>query len=214
MIENLHSMRIDYSGKDLIKKKFKKNPIKQFNLWFQEAVKFKIKEPNAMILSTIKKKNKPTSRTVLLKEVDNKGFIFFTNYNSNKGVEIKNNKNVSLNFLWKDMERQIIIEGITKRISEISSINYFNKRPRDSQISAWVSDQSKKIKNKTVLENQYKKMVKKFQKIKVIPKPTCWGGYIVLPNKMEFWQGKKSRLHDRICYKLINKDWKKFRLSP
>ena len=214
MIENLHSMRIDYSGKNLIKKKFKKNPIKQFNLWFQEAVKFKIKEPNAMILSTIKKKNKPTSRTVLLKEVDNKGFIFFTNYNSNKGVEIKNNKNVSLNFLWKNMERQIIIEGITKRISEISSINYFNKRPRDSQISAWVSDQSKKIKNKTVLENQYKKMVKKFQKIKVIPKPTCWGGYIVLPNKMEFWQGKKSRLHDRICYKLINKDWKKFRLSP
>ena len=214
MIENLHSMRIDYSGKDLIKKNFKKNPIKQFNLWFQEAIKFKIKEPNAMILSTIKKKNKPTSRTVLLKEVDNKGFIFFTNYNSNKGVEIKNNKNVSLNFLWKNMERQIIIEGITKRISEISSINYFNKRPRDSQISAWVSDQSKKIKNKTVLENQYKKMVKKFQKIKVIPKPTCWGGYIVLPNKMEFWQGKKSRLHDRICYKLINKDWKKFRLSP
>ena len=214
MIENLHSMRIDYSGKDLIKKKFKKNPIKQFNLWFQEAIKFKIKEPNAMILSTIKKKNKPTSRTVLLKEVDNKGFIFFTNYNSNKGVEIKNNKNVSLNFLWKNMERQIIIEGITKRISEISSINYFNKRPRDSQISAWVSDQSKKIKDKTVLENQYKKMVKKFQKIKVIPKPTCWGGYIVLPNKMEFWQGKKSRLHDRICYKLINKDWKKFRLSP
>ena len=214
MIENLHSMRIDYSGKDLIKKKFKKNPIKQFNLWFQEAIKFKIKEPNAMILSTIKKKNKPTSRTVLLKEVDNKGFIFFTNYNSNKGVEIKNNKNVSLNFLWKNMERQIIIEGITKKISEISSINYFNKRPRDSQISAWVSDQSKKIKNKTVLENQYKKMVKKFQKIKVIPKPTCWGGYIVLPNKMEFWQGKKSRLHDRICYKLINKDWKKFRLSP
>ena len=214
MIENLHSMRIDYSGKDLIKKKFKKNPIKQFNLWFQEAIKFKIKEPNAMILSTIKKKNKPTSRTVLLKEVDNKGFIFFTNYNSNKGVEIKNNKNVSLNFLWKNMERQIIIEGITKRISEISSINYFNKRPRDSQISAWVSDQSKKIKNKTVLENQYKKMVKKFQKIKVIPKPTCWGGYIVLPNKMEFWQGKKSRLHDRISYKLINKEWKKFRLSP
>jgi len=214
MIENLHSMRIDYSGKDLIKKKFKKNPIKQFNLWFQEAIKFKIKEPNAMILSTIKKKNKPTSRTVLLKEVDNKGFIFFTNYNSNKGVEIKNNKNVSLNFLWKNMERQIIIEGITKRISEISSINYFNKRPRDSQISAWVSDQSKKIKNKTVLENQYKKMVKKFEKIEIIPKPTCWGGYIVLPNKIEFWQGKKSRLHDRICYKLINKDWKKFRLSP
>ena len=214
MIENLHSMRIDYSGKDLIKKKFKKNPIKQFNLWFQEAIKFKIKEPNAMILSTIKKKNKPTSRTVLLKEVDNKGFIFFTNYNSNKGVEIKNNKNVSLNFLWKNMERQIIIEGITKRISEISSINYFNKRPRDSQISAWVSDQSKKIKDKTVLENQYKKMVKKFQKTEIIPKPTCWGGYIVLPNKMEFWQGKKSRLHDRICYKLINKDWKKFRLSP
>ena len=214
MIENLHSMRIDYSGKDLIKKKFKKNPIKQFNLWFQEAIKFKIKEPNAMILSTIKKKNKPTSRTVLLKEVDNKGFIFFTNYNSNKGVEIKNNKNVSLNFLWKNMERQIIIEGITKRISEISSINYFNKRPRDSQISAWVSDQSKKIKNKTVLENQYKKMFKKFEKTEIIPKPTYWGGYIVLPNKMEFWQGKKSRLHDRICYKLINKEWRKFRLSP
>ena len=214
MIENLHSMRIDYSGKDLKIKKFKKNPINQFNLWFQEAVKFKTKEPNAMILSTIKKDNKPTSRTVLLKEVDNKGFIFFTNYNSNKGKEIKNNKNVSLNFLWKNMERQIIIEGITKKISEVSSINYFNKRPRDSQISAWVSDQSKKLKNKIILENQYKKTIKKFEKIDTVPKPTCWGGYIVLPNKIEFWQGKKSRLHDRICYKLINKNWKKFRLSP
>ena len=127
MIENLHSMRIDYSGKDLKIKKFKKNPINQFNLWFQEAVKFKTKEPNAMTLSTIKKDNKPTSRTVLLKEVDNKGFVFFTNYNSNKGKEIKNNKNVSLNFLWKNMERQIIIEGITKKISKVSSINYFNK---------------------------------------------------------------------------------------
>ena len=214
MIENLHSMRIDYSGKDLKIKKFKKNPINQFNLWFQEAVKFKTKEPNAMTLSTIKKDNKPTSRTVLLKEVDNKGFVFFTNYNSNKGKEIKNNKNVSLNFLWKNMERQIIIEGITKKISEVSSINYFNKRPRDSQISAWVSDQSKKLKNKIVLENQYKKIIKKFEKIDIVPKPTCWGGYIVLPNKIEFWQGKKSRLHDRICYKLINKNWKKFRLSP
>ena len=214
MIENLHSMRIDYSGKDLKIKKFKKNPINQFNLWFQEAIKFKTKEPNAMILSTIKKNNKPTSRTVLLKEVDNKGFIFFTNYNSNKGKEIKNNKNVSLNFLWKDIERQIIIEGVTKKISEVSSINYFNKRPRDSQISAWVSDQSKKLKNKIILENQYKKIIKKFEKIDTVPKPTCWGGYIVLPNKIEFWQGKKSRLHDRICYKLINKNWKKFRLSP
>ena len=214
MIENLHSMRIDYSGKDLKIKKFKKNPINQFNLWFQEAVKFKTKEPNAMTLSTIKKDNKPTSRTVLLKEVDNKGFVFFTNYNSNKGKEIKNNKNVSLNFLWKNMERQIIIEGITKKISEVSSINYFNKRPRDSQISAWVSNQSKKLKNKIVLENQYKKIIKKFEKMDTIPKPTYWGGYIVIPNKIEFWQGKKSRLHDRICYKLINKNWKKFRLSP
>jgi len=214
MTENLHSMRIDYSGKGLIKDNFNKNPIKQFKIWFKEAVKFEIKEPNAMILSTIKKNNKPTSRTVLLKEVNKNGFIFFTNYNSNKGKEISNNKNVSLNFLWKDIERQIIIEGATKKISDVSSNNYFNKRPRDSQISAWVSDQSKKIKDKKILENQYEKMVKKFHKIDIIPKPTYWGGYIVLPNKIEFWQGKKSRLHDRICYKLIDKSWKTFRLSP
>ena len=214
MIENLHSMRIDYSGKDLLKNNLKKNPIEQFNLWFKEAINYKIKEPNAMILSTIKKNNKPTSRTVLLKEVDNKGFIFFTNYNSNKGKEIENNNYVSLNFLWKEMERQIIIEGKTKRISNESSENYFNKRPRDSQISAWVSNQSKKLENRLVLENQYKNMIKKFKSVEIIPKPNFWGGYIVVPNKIEFWQGKKSRLHDRICYKLINKNWEIFRLSP
>ena len=214
MTGKLHSMRIDYCGKDLLKKNLKKNPIEQFNLWFKEAINYKIKEPNAMVLSTITKNNKPTSRTVLLKEIDNKGFIFFTNYNSKKGKEIKDNNNVSLNFLWKDMERQIIIEGITKKISNKSSINYFNKRPKESKISAWVSNQSKKLDNKMVLEKQYKNMFKKFKSIEVIPKPNYWGGYIVLPNKIEFWQGKKSRLHDRMCYKLTNKDWKIFRLSP
>ena len=191
------------------------NPIDFFVKWFKEAENSdQIIEPNAMTISTVDENSFPSSRVVLLKQIKERSLIFFTNYNSNKGKEIENNNYVSLNFLWKEMERQIIIEGKTKKISNESSENYFNKRPRDSQISAWVSNQSKKLENRLVLDNQYKNMIKKFKSVKKIPKPNFWGGYIVLPNKIEFWQGKKSRLHDRICYKLINKNWEIFRLSP
>ena len=206
-------MRTDYKGDHLKQNDLDKNPINQFNNWFIEAKKQNILEPNAMILSTINKDNYPSSRTVLLKEVNKKGFIFFTNYNSNKGKEISHNSKVTLNFLWKKIEKQVIIQGKAKKISDSISANYFNSRPRKSQIAAWASNQSEKIENVKVLKDKFNKIEKEFEKIKNIPKPNHWGGYIVLPNKVEFWQGKKSRLHDRICY-IFDKNWKKFRLSP
>ena len=206
-------MRTDYKGDHLNQNDLDKNPINQFNNWFIEAERKNILEANAMILSTINKDNYPSSRTVLLKGVNKKGFIFFTNYNSNKGKEISHNSNVTLNFLWKKIEKQVIIQGKAKKVSNSISTNYFNSRPRKSQIAAWASNQSEKIENVKVLKDKFTKIEKEFETIKNIPKPNHWGGYIVLPNKVEFWQGKKSRLHDRICY-IFDKSWKKFRLSP
>ena len=213
MVKNLFKMRTEYKDVHLKENNLDKNPINQFISWFNEAKRNNIIEPNAMILSTIKKNNHPCSRAVLLKEVNNNGFIFFTNYNSNKGKEISHNYNVTLNFLWKKIQKQIIIEGKAKKLSNSISTNYFNSRPRKSKIAAWASNQSEKIENRKVLKDNFKKIEKKFEKIKNIPKPNHWGGYIVLPNKVEFWQGNKSRLHDRICY-VFNKNWEKFRLSP
>lgn len=213
MVKNLFKMRTDYKGDHLNQNDLDKNPINQFNNWFIEAERKNILEANAMILSTINKDNYPSSRTVLLKGVNKKGFIFFTNYNSNKGKEISHNSNVTLNFLWKKIEKQVIIQGKAKKVSNSISTNYFNSRPRKSQIAAWASNQSEKIENVKVLKDKFTKIEKEFETIKNIPKPNHWGGYIVLPNKVEFWQGKKSRLHDRICY-IFDKSWKKFRLSP
>ncbi len=213
MVKNLFKMRTDYKGDHLNQNDLDKNPINQFNNWFIEAERKNILEANAMILSTINKDNYPSSRTVLLKGVNKKGFIFFTNYNSNKGKEISHNSNVTLNFLWKKIEKQVIIQGKAKKVSNSISTNFFNSRPRKSQIAAWASNQSEKIENVKVLKDKFTKIEKEFETIKNIPKPNHWGGYIVLPNKVEFWQGKKSRLHDRICY-IFDKSWKKFRLSP
>jgi len=214
MSNKICNMRIDYSGIDLSKKKLNKNPIKQFNIWFKEARKNKISEPNAMILSTINKNNFPSSRTVLLKEINNKGFIFYTNYNSQKAKDIINNPNVSLNFLWKKMERQIIIQGYIKKVSRVKSEEYFKTRSRNSQIAAWASNQSQTISNKKVLDDNYKDMQLRFKMLKNIPKPDYWGGFLIIPKIIEFWQGKKSRLHDRFCYEKKNNAWKIFRLSP
>ncbi len=208
------NLRKEYTQNVLDEKSVIKNPFKQFEVWFQEVLRSKIDEANAMTLSTATKNGTPSSRIVLLKKFDESGFIFFTNYKSQKGVEIFENPNVSLLFFWKELERQIRISGITKQISKIESFKYFTTRPTESKIGAWISNQSKVIETRKFLEIAFEKMKLDFRN-KKIPLPPNWGGIKVIPNKFEFWQGRKNRLHDRILYSLQeNKIWKIERLMP
>ena len=198
-MKEIKNLRVDYSG-DLINiKKLKNNPIKQFEIWFKKAKKENIIEPNAMILSTISKNNLLNSRTVLLKNITDKGFVFFTNYESRKANDIMHNNNVSVVFLWKKIERQVIIKGKAIKITKRDSKKYFDSRPEKSKIAAWASKQSKELHNSNDLINRFKDFENKF-KNKLIPYPNFWGGYIIHPNSIEFWQGRSSRMHDRILY--------------
>ena len=212
-MKKIKDLRVDYSGNNINLKKFKNNPIEQFKSWFEKAQKSNVIEPNAMVLSTVDKNNIPTSRTVLLKEINKKGFIFFTNYDSRKSKHIKYNKNVSTLFLWKINERQIIINGKCKKISKNESEKYFKSRPRKSKIAAWASMQSSILESPTLLLNKFKDYENKFLN-KEIPYPNNWGGYIIKPKSIEFWQGKSSRMHDRILYFKENNLWNKTRLYP
>ncbi len=212
-MKKIKDLRVDYSGNNMNFKKFRDNPIEQFKLWFEKAQKSSVIEPNAMVLSTIQKNNTPTSRTVLLKEIDKNGFIFFTNYDSRKSKNIKNNKYVSTLFLWKKIERQIIINGICKKISKTKSEKYFKSRPRKSKIASWASIQSNLLESPSVLLKRFKDFENKFLN-KEVPYPNNWGGYIIIPKSIEFWQGKSSRMHDRILYSKNNNLWDKIRLYP
>ncbi len=211
---DLRDLRKSYE-KGLISDEFKKfDPFFIFEKWFDEAKADKsILEPNAMTLSTINRFQIPKSRVVLLKKFDLNGFIFFTNYNSEKGKSISNNNNVCLNFYWPSLEKQIIIKGIADRISKNESIDYFNSRPFGSQIGAIVSNQSQIIESREVLEKKFKKIINIYSEIKP-EKPDDWGGYIVKPNLFEFWQGRKNRLHDRLEFVHDGNIWKSNRLSP
>jgi len=212
-MKEIKNLRVDYSG-DLINiKKLKNNPIKQFEIWFKKAKKENIIEPNAMILSTISKNNLLNSRTVLLKNITDKGFVFFTNYESRKANDIMHNNNVSVVFLWKKIERQVIIKGKAIKITKRDSKKYFDSRPEKSKIAAWASKQSKELHNSNDLINRFKDFENKF-KNKLIPYPNFWGGYIIHPNSIEFWQGRSSRMHDRILYKKEKNKWNINRLYP
>ena len=212
-MKEIKNLRVDYSG-DLIKiKKLKNNPIKQFEIWFKKAKKENIIEPNAMILSTISKNNLLNSRTVLLKNITDKGFVFFTNYESRKANDIMHNNNVSVVFLWKKIERQVVIKGKAIKITKRDSKKYFDSRPEKSKIAAWASKQSKELHNSNDLINRFKDFENKF-KNKLIPYPNFWGGYIIHPNSIEFWQGRSSRMHDRILYKKEKNKWNINRLYP
>jgi len=212
-MKKIKNLRVDYSG-DLINiKKLKNNPIKQFEIWFKKAKKENIIEPNAMILSTISKNNLLNSRTVLLKNITDKGFVFFTNYESRKANDIMHNNNVSVVFLWKKIERQVIIKGKAIKITKRDSKKYFDSRPEKSKIAAWASKQSKELHNSNDLINRFKDFENKF-KNKLIPYPNFWGGYIIHPNSIEFWQGRSSRMHDRILYKKEKNKWNINRLYP
>lgn len=211
---DLHHLRESYSNEPLDENSVFHNPIDQFKFWFDEAIKAKLLEPNAMILSTIDKDQFPQSRAVLLKGVENGNFIFFTNYNSHKGTQIENNPNVSLTFLWLELERQIRINGIATKIDVQSSTDYFNSRPIGSQIGAHVSSQSEEIPNRQVLEDKLLALTS-FYTNNPIAKPEHWGGYQINPITIEFWKGRPNRLHDRILYKKdSSNNWLISRLSP
>lgn len=211
---DIFELRNEYTKRELDRKNLNDNPYKQFELWFSEAVECKVDEPNAMSLSTVNKNGEPNIRTVLLKSWDEKGFVFYTNYESSKALEIESNKNVCLLFFWPALERQVKIRGIAEKVSLSDSIKYFLSRPRGSQLGAWVSCQSKIITSRSMLEIKFNEMKEKFSHGE-IPIPSFWGGYKVLANSFEFWQGRPCRLHDRFSYtKELNTTWKIERLSP
>ena len=212
-MKGIQNLRVDYSGKKINIHTINNNPINEFKIWFKSAQENNILEPNAMTLSTFSDTSEINSRTVLLKGVKEKGFIFYTNYNSRKGVDINNNNNVSLVFLWKEIEKQIIVKGKASKISKKESKKYFESRPRKSKIAAWASKQSSEIKDEKELNSRFLEYEKKFLDDK-IPLPDFWGGYIIVPDSIEFWIGRKSRMHDRIIYLKNNDDWIIKKLYP
>jgi len=210
---NLAGMRTNYSAAPFDESHVLKNPIGQFKVWFDEVVHSKIEEPNAMTLATASNEGTPNARIVLLKEFNKKGFVFYSNYDSQKGKELEKNNTAVLLFFWKELIRQIRIRGIVEKISYEESNEYFHSRPRESQLGAWASKQSICIPNRKFLEDKFNSLQKEFDG-KEIPLPPYWGGYRLFPTEIEFWQGRENRLHDRILYSLIENDWKISRLSP
>jgi pyridoxamine 5'-phosphate oxidase len=210
---NIADIRKDYKLQTLLEADVAPDPITQFGKWWDEAVKSEIDEVNAMTLATADKNNMPSARIVLLKGYDKNGFIFFTNYQSHKGEQLLQNPNACLVFFWKELERQIRITGTVEKISGEDSDAYFTSRPAGSRIGAWASPQSSVIANRTVIEEKLKDFEQQFGD-NAIPRPPHWGGYIVQPAQIEFWQGRASRLHDRMQYTLQKGAWIIERLAP
>ena len=207
------ALRENYIKGTLIVSDASLSPIEQFQIWFDEAISSELLEPNAFVLSTVSNEGKPSSRIVLLKGLDD-GFKFYTNYLSRKGTELIENSNACITFFWAELERQVRIEGLMEKVSAEESDEYFQSRPRGSQIGAWTSNQSMVIENREILEDREKYLITKFGD-NLIPRPPHWGGYRLVPTYIEFWQGRPSRLHDRIAYTSSeNGEWKIERLSP
>lgn len=206
-------LKHEYSRDAILSGKPPRDPFRLFAAWFEEAVKSKAPMPNAMTLATVSADGKPHARIVLLKDYSREGFTFFTNYESAKGREIKTNRHATLVFYWPALERQIRIEGTLKKTTAGVSDAYFHSRPRNYQIGAWVSHQSKVLKDPAVLEKRYEELEEKFRGSKV-PRPPYWGGYSLSVRLFEFWHGKANRLHDRLVYKKSTGSWKTSRLEP
>lgn len=210
---DISNLREEYTQAGLSRASLLSNPFEQFELWFRQAQQAQLAEPNAMSLATASAQSAPTLRTVLLKYFDDSGFIFFTNYSSNKARDISDNPQVALMFPWVALERQVVIQGRAEKISTAESLRYFTSRPTGSQLGAWVSHQSSVITGRKVLEMKLAQMKQKFRDGK-IPMPDFWGGYRVVPEKIEFWQGRPSRLHDRFLYSRQDSQWHIDRLAP
>lgn len=211
---DLRDIRKEYQLKYLDEAALNADPIAQFLVWMQEALHAKLIEPTAMSLATCTKEGMPSCRIVLLKNIDSKGLVFFTNFESRKARELKQNPNAAVTFWWGELERQVRIEGYVERISDQEAEDYFSKRPRPSQLGSWASTkQSDVIPSRTILESELKRYEQEFNN-KSIPKPPYWGGFRIVPRNFEFWQGRQNRLHDRLVYTLCGSAWNISRLSP
>ena len=210
---DLASLRKEYTKASLDLDSVADSPIEQFQKWFTEAQKSELTEPNAMIVGTSDGAGQITQRTVLLKAFDTKGFVFYTNYKSRKAQQLEQNPHISLLFPWFQLERQVAVTGVAEKVSTAESMKYFMSRPFGSQLGAWVSHQSQVITSRNILEVKLHEMKEKFKEGKV-PLPDFWGGYRVIPSSIEFWQGRPSRLHDRIMYTKNENEWSRKRLSP
>lgn len=213
MSKNIASIRTDYTLKTLDETEVTESPIDFFSKWFAEALDAEVDDVNAMTLCTVSADMQAHGRIVLLKGISNNQFLFYTNYNSHKGEELKQNPKASLVFYWKELQRQVRIEGIVSKVSEADSDEYFLSRPIESQIGAWASDQSHTIANRQELETKFEQFKEKF-KTEPLSRPPHWGGYALNPSRIEFWQGRASRLHDRILYTYNNEVWLIQRLNP
>lgn len=210
---DIGDLRSEYSGQPFRRRDLQPDPVGQFARWFEQAREVAQPEVNACTLATVGPDNRPAARTVLLKYFDDDGFVFFTNLESRKARHIAGNPAVSLLFFWHTLERQVAVEGTAERISAAEALRYFVRRPRDSQLSAWVSEQSSVITSRSVLESKLDEVRRKFAAGEV-PLPTFWGGYRVRPAEVEFWQGRPSRLHDRFRYRRADGEWRVDRLAP
>lgn len=210
----IRHLRKDFTAFELDESHLKKNPFLQFDVWMKQALVAAVEEPNAMTLATVDAKGQPEARVVLLRGMDKKGFVFFTNYDSRKGRALRKHKKVCLNFFWPELQRQVRVLGRVEKVSDKASDIYFKSRPRESQIGAWASRQSEALEGRSVLEERFILYEKKFSG-KPVPRPSFWGGYRVIPVHLEFWQGRPSRMHDRIAYnRTTGGKWKIHRLNP
>ncbi len=214
MKKAIADLRKEYSSQTLLEKDVEPNPVQQFQKWWDQALAAEILEPNAMTLATASADGLPSARVVLIKDFDERGFVFFTNYNSYKAEQLEENPKACLVFHWKELERQVRIMGLVSKVPESESDKYFHSRPLGSRIGAWASPQSQVINNREWLEQEFEKQKNEFKNGSV-PRPPHWGGFLVKPVIVEFWQGRYSRLHDRIQYTLEeNGTWKIERLAP
>ncbi len=214
MTLDLQSLRTEYTKGGLEREDLHENPIEQFNRWMQQTVDAQLPDPNAMTIATVDASGQPSQRIVLLKQLDDRGFVFFTNLNSQKAQDLKQNPKISLHFPWYFLERQVKVCGVAEQLSTAEVLKYFVTRPRDSQLGAWASQQSRPISSRALLLQQFESMKNKFAKGE-IPVPDFWGGFRVKPHQIEFWQGGAARLHDRFQYKLQpDNSWTIERLEP